>query len=104
MERAVLRYRVNEADLAKHLDLLGSVYEELDRASPSDFSWATYRIDDSLDFIEIVTAPQLPGPLPDLVSFRRYRAQLEQRCISRTFDSVSEIGSYDTRLQGRHAP
>lgn len=95
-ETAVLQYTVKQDCLDEHLQLLNDVYAELDAVRPSLFSWTTYQIPGSRDFIEVATAQQLPGPLPDLPSFRRYRAHLEDRCEARTFDDVTVIGSFDS--------
>lgn len=93
-ETALLRYTVKPELLDEHLGLLSDVYAELHTLQPALFSWATYRIPDTHDFIEVATAHPLPGPLPDLPSFRRYRAGLDDRCDSRQFDDVSVVGSF----------
>ncbi|MFI7488789.1 hypothetical protein ACIBXA_10460 [Micromonospora echinaurantiaca] len=37
---------------------------------------------------------ELPGPLPSLESFRRYRAGLEDRCEERATFDFTVVGSY----------
>jgi hypothetical protein len=93
-ETAVLRYTVAAQFLEQHLDLLRAVYAELDALHPPHFSWATYRLAGSRDFIEVATGAPLPGPLPDLPSFRSYRADLDARCETRQFDEVDLVGSF----------
>ncbi|GAT66685.1 hypothetical protein HS048_13405 [Planomonospora sp. ID91781] len=93
-ETAVLRYTVKPDHLDRHLRLLADVYAELDRLRPARFSWATYRIPGSRDFIEIATGHPLPGPLPGLPAFQRYRADLDDRCETRRFDNVTLIGAF----------
>ena len=82
-ETAILRYVVKPARLAEHLELLGQVYAALDALKPNSFSWATYRVENSTEFIEVATGSPLPGPLPTLAEFQRYRVGLEARCESR---------------------
>lgn len=93
-ETAVLHYTVKPERLEEHLQLLTSVYGHLARPRPQGFRWATYRLGDSRDFIEVVTGDPLPGPLPDLPASRRCRAELEDRCGSRRFDEVTGAGSF----------
>lgn len=61
---------------------------------PPHFSWATYQLAGTRDFIEVATGLTLPGSLPDLLSFRRYRADLGARCETRKFDGVDLIGAF----------
>jgi hypothetical protein len=96
-ETAVLRYTVAPQELEQHLELLRAVYAELHDVHPQHFSWATYQVAGSRDFIEVATGAPLPGPLPDLRSFRRYRAGLEDRCEKRQYDAVELVGSFPSR-------
>lgn len=93
-ETAVLRYTIKPEHLDHHLQLLADVYAELDRLQPSQFSWATYQIPGSRDFLEVATGNPLPGPLPNLPAFQRYRAGLDARCEARQFDDVTVVGSF----------
>jgi len=93
-ETAVLRYTVAPQFLEQHLELLRAVYTELNALRPTRFNWATYQVAGSREFIEVTVGAPLPGPLPDLPSFRRYRADLDTRCETRQFHDVEPIGSY----------
>ena len=93
-ETAILRYVVRPESLAEHLELLSEVYAALDALGPDAFAWASYQIDGGTEFIEVATGDPLPGPLPTLAAFQRYRAGLEARCESRSFDNVQIRGSY----------
>ncbi|MER7417522.1 hypothetical protein ABT346_12190 [Micromonospora peucetia] len=44
--------------------------------------------------MDIAVAPELPGPLPELESFRRYRPGLEDRCEQRSTSGFRVLGSY----------
>ena len=56
--------------------MLRAVYAELNALRPTRFSWATYQVAGWREFLEVAVGAPLPGPLPDLPSFRRYRADL----------------------------
>ncbi|MBQ1043199.1 MULTISPECIES: hypothetical protein [unclassified Micromonospora] len=87
VEMILIRYRVRPERLTEHLRLLRAVHDELARLRPSGFRYVSYRLDDERSFVEVATAPELPGPLPQLESFRRFRAGLEERCEEReTFE------------------
>lgn len=93
-QTAVLHYTVKPERLQEHLTLLGDVYAELALLRPDRLRWATYQIPGTCDFIEVVTGHPLPGPLPDLPAFQRYRSALDDRCQTRRFDDVAVVGSF----------
>lgn len=93
MERLMMRYTIKPAQLDEHVRLLASVYEELDDSGFTDLSWATFRLDDG-SFVEIAISPDLPGPLPQLASFARYRAGLDDRCSAREAVELHQVGAY----------
>ncbi|CAA9459717.1 MAG: hypothetical protein AVDCRST_MAG02-2058 [uncultured Rubrobacteraceae bacterium] len=94
MDRMMIRYRVKPDELERHLELLRDVYEELESTKPEGFRWATFRINDETSFVDVVSGNGLPGPLPQLESFRRYRATLDDRCEGRAATELEEVGSY----------
>ena len=94
MDRMVMRYRVRPDQVERHLGLLDAVYRELESVRPDGLRWATYRLEDGVSFIDVVAGEDLPGPLPRLESFRRFRADLDERCEERTSSEVHEVGSY----------
>jgi len=51
------------------------------------------------EFVELAVAPELPGPLPVMESFRRYRTGLEDRCESRSAAVLHPIASCGARDQ-----
>ncbi|PZF89072.1 hypothetical protein [Micromonospora deserti] len=54
----------------------------------------TLQLEDGRSFVDIALAPELPGPLPQMESFRRYRAGLEDRCEERSTSGFTTVGSY----------
>lgn len=99
--RALIRYTVKADQLQTHLDLLRAVHEELSVNRPQGFHWATYETDQPRHFVEIVTGADLPGPLPQMKSFQRYRVGLDARCEGpREFTELHEIGSFGYPPEG----
>ncbi len=94
MDRLLLHYTVRPEARQEHLQLLRAVYEELEHLGPDDFSWVTYQLEEENEFLEVATAPALPGPLPELATFRAYRAGLEERCSDRSVSSLEVVGAY----------
>lgn len=92
---ALMRYTVRPEALDEHLRLLHAVYAELDAERPGDLRWVTYQLEeDPRTFVELVEGPDLPHPLPLLESFRRYRAELDERCEGRTFTELRVVASF----------
>lgn len=94
MDRMMIRYKVKPEEVERHLELLDDVYEELESTRPDGFRWATFRLEDGLTFVDFVVGEDLPGPLPRLQSFRRYRAGLDERCDERDAAELYVVGSY----------
>ncbi|MEU8330748.1 hypothetical protein [Micromonospora sp. NPDC048839] len=94
METILIRYRVRPEHLAEHLRLLAAVHEELARTNPAGLRYLTLRLDGGRSFVEVVRGPDLPGPLPEMESFRRYRAGLDDRCDERSMVECTVTGSY----------
>jgi hypothetical protein len=44
--------------------------------------------------VDIAWGKDLPGPLPQLEAFRRFRVDLEERCSERVVTEFTEVGSY----------
>jgi hypothetical protein len=94
METILINYRVRAEHLSEHLRLLRAVHEEVARTRPAGLRYVTLQLDDERSFVDIAMAPELPGPLPGLESFRRYRPGLEDRCEQRTTSGFTVLGSY----------
>jgi len=96
-ETAVLRYTIKPEHLDEHLSLIRDVYADLASYKPPTFHWATYQVENSREFVEVAIGHPLPGPLPELPAFTRYRVSLDDRCEAKQFDMVSTVGSYTSR-------
>ncbi len=94
MTTALITYRVKPHELDRHLELLRAVYAELEASDAQGLRYATFQLDDAGGFVEVVMGEDLPQPLPRLEAFRRYRADLDERCEERTFTELAEIASF----------
>ncbi len=94
MDRIMIRYKVKPDQVERHLELLHAVYQELESTQPDGLRYATFRLEDGVSFVEFALGADLPGPLPRLEAFRRYRANLEERCDERVATELHEAGSY----------
>ena len=97
MKRVVVRYRVKPGEVERNEELVRAVYEELHRASPEGFRYATFRLDDGVSFVHIASheSPDESNPLPGLAAFRRFTEDIAARCDEPPVVSVaSEIGSF----------
>lgn len=92
---AIMRYQIKPAELDTHLTLLRAVYDELSETRSDGLIWATYQLDEPTWFLEVVSGPDLPNPLPHLPAFQTYRAGLEDRCEAPSqFTEATQVGSY----------
>lgn len=94
MTTALITYRVKPEALDRHLELLRAVYAELEASDAQGLRYATFQLDDERSFVEVVMGEDLPQPLPQLEAFRRYRADLEERCEERDFTELAEVGAF----------
>lgn len=94
MECIMIQYRVKPDQLERHLELIRAVYDELDETQPDGLRYATFQLEDEAAFVDIALSPDLPGPLPQLKSFQRYRADLDERCDDRIATELHEVGSF----------
>jgi len=94
MDRLMLRYRVKPEQLERNLQLVRAVYAELHATRPDGLRYVTFQLEDGLTFVDIAWGKDLPGPLPQLEAFRRFRADLEERCDERVVTEFTEVDSY----------
>jgi hypothetical protein len=81
VEHYIIRYKVKPEQAALNAELVRAVYDELQQANPDGFHYATFQLDDGLTFIHVVAQENgRSDPLPELEAFRRFRADVHQRC------------------------
>ncbi len=94
MDRLMLRYTVKPEHLDRNLQMVRAVYTELHATRPDGLRYVTFQLEDDLAFVDIAWGKDLPGPLPQLEAFRRFRVDLEERCSERVVTEFTEVDSY----------
>lgn len=93
--QALIRYTVRAGEVARHLDLVRAVYEDLARTGPSGLGYATYQLEDGVSFVELLTGEAGPAPLAASAAFQRFRSTLDARCEQPpVLTELREVGSY----------
>jgi hypothetical protein len=95
MKRVMVRYRVKPGQAERNEELVRAVYEELHRAAPAGFSYATFRLDDGLTFVHLAQSEGREAPLPQLVAFQEVQKDIAERCDEPpVVTELSEVGSF----------
>jgi hypothetical protein len=83
MQRVMVRYRLHPDRVAENEALVRAVYEELREVAPPGLRYATFRQHDGVSFVHMATLEddEAEFPLSSLPAFRRFRADLEERCV-----------------------
>ncbi len=76
----MIRYKLRPDQVARNLELLRAVYEEMESAPPDGVRWASFQLDDEVTFVDFVLGGGPPGQLSRLETFQRFRTTLDERC------------------------
>src|SRR6478735_8463549 len=74
MSRMMVRYTVKPDQVARNEELVRDVYAELARERPEGLRYGTFRLDDGVSFVHVVSVETADGsnPLPSLPAFQRF--------------------------------
>jgi hypothetical protein len=98
MRRVIVRYRVKPEQAERNAELVRAVYEELHRADPPAFRYATFRLEDGVSFVHIAESDEEANPLPELDAFVEFQRDIEARCDEQPVAlQADEIGSFRFR-------
>ncbi|SDM18494.1 hypothetical protein SAMN05421874_14323 [Nonomuraea maritima] len=93
--QVMIRCKVKPDEVARNLELLETVYEELESVQPDGLRYATFQLEDKVTFVAFVEMEDGPGVLRPLEAFQRYRATLDERCDEPSvMTMLHEVGSY----------
>jgi len=88
----MVRYKVKPDRVAENEELVRAVYEELGRAAPEGFRYATFRLDDGVSFVHMSMGD---SPLPEISAFQRFTENIRERCDEPpAVVELHEVGSY----------
>ena len=94
MRRVMVRYKVKPDRVAENEELVRAVYEELGRAAPDGFRYATFRLDDGVSFVHMAVQDG-ESPLPGIAAFQRFTEHIRERCDEPpAVVELDEVGSY----------
>jgi hypothetical protein len=97
MKRVMVRYRVRADRVEENERYIGKVFEQLDRERPAGLRYASFKLEDGVSFIHIVSVDAADGvsPLGALPAFKAFTASIEERCDELpVVAQLSEVGSY----------
>jgi hypothetical protein len=98
MSRVMVRYRVKPDQAETNEQLVRAVYEELHRADPAGFRYATFRLDDEVSFVHLAESEGSENPLPGLAAFRAFQKDIADRCDEPpVVVELTEVGSFRFR-------
>ena len=97
MKRLMVRYKVKPERAAENEAYIARVFEQLDREKPGGLRYASFKLEDGVSFVHIVSHEATDGRnlLSDLSAFKTFAAGVKERCEEPPIVAeLSEIGSY----------
>ena len=97
MKRMMVRYKVKADRAAENERYITSVFEQLKREQPAGLRYASFKLDDGVSFMHIVSVETADGsnPLRELPAFKAFTAEISDRCEDPPVTAdLQEIGSY----------
>lgn len=94
-KRVVVQYKLHRDRVAEHEGLLAAVFEELAASPPEGLAYEVLKLADGVSYVHYATVGAPQNPLLALASFKRFSAQIAERC------EVPPASAGATRI-GRH--
>ena len=96
MKRFMVRYKVKGDRVAENERLIRAVYAELARERPAHLRYATFKLDDGVSFVHIVSHESGgDNPLGEYSAFKAFVAEIQDRCEEPPVRAeLGEVGSY----------
>ncbi len=97
MKRVMVRYKVKADRAAENESYITRVFEQLRRDAPTGLRYASFKLDDGVSFVHIVSHEAADGrnPLSELSAFKAFTAEIRDRCEEPPVAAeLQEIGSY----------
>jgi hypothetical protein len=97
MKRLMVRYKVKADRAAENERYVTHVFEQLHREQPDGLRYATFKLDDGVSFVHIVSLEAADGrsPLSELSAFKAFTDNIGERCDEPPVAvDLVEIGSY----------
>jgi hypothetical protein len=97
MSAVLVRYRVKPGRAEENAELVRAVYAELAALRPPGFRYSTFVLEDRVTFLHLaITEDGHDTPLQQLPAFRRFLAEIAERCEAQphTTRLPVRVGSY----------
>lgn len=95
MKHLMVRYRLKPERVSENEGLVRAVYEELDRAQPVGFDYATFKLNDGVSFVHLASHQDADNPLQRIEAFQRFQEHIRERCDEPpAVAELEQIGSY----------
>ena len=97
MKRVMVRYKVKADRSAENEGYIRNVFEQLKQEHPSGVRYASFKLDDGVSFVHIVSIEVADGsnPLRELSAFKEFTARIGDRCEEPPVSvDLNEVGSY----------
>jgi hypothetical protein len=93
----MVRYKLKADRVSENERYVTQVFEELRRLAPPGLRYATFRLDDGVSFVHIVSheAGEVGNALTSLPAFKAFTAGIRDRCEEMPVTvQLNEVGSY----------
>lgn len=82
MKRMMVRYKVKPDRAAENERYIAAVFAQLRERQPAGLRYASFKLDDGVSFVHIVSHESADGsnPLSELPAFKTFVAGIRERC------------------------
>jgi len=97
MKTTVVRYKLKEGRATENRAFIDDVFGELNGNRPRGLRYVSFQLEDDLTFVHIavVESPNGKNPLPETAAFKKFVADLRDRCDEPPVALAADIvGSY----------
>lgn len=97
MRRMIIQYKVKPDLAAENQQSIERVFAELRAASPAGIRYISFKGDDGVTFMHLVSVETETGenPLEQLPAFKAFQASVRDRCeVLPASTMLEEVGSY----------
>jgi hypothetical protein len=97
MKRTMIRYKVKANQADENASYVRKVFEQLQTEQPAGLRYATFKLEDGVSFVHIVSVETADGsnPLMNVAAFKNFTAQVRDRCEEAPVAmDVEVVGAY----------
>jgi len=98
MPTIIVRYETKPERADENQQLFEKVFAELEERRPDSFRYASFRLEDGVSFVHIVTETEggsNPMSLADLPAFRAFQREIADRCaVQPVAQGASIVGAH----------